>query len=352
MNAAAIVALMSKDARLYFANRLFALVTVLGLAAYTVIYFLLPATVDETLRLGLVIPSLPAALAETLADEAVQVQQFADADQMRAAVVAGEVTVGFVFPPDLYDQIARGSRPVVEVLLAPEVPADFVSVYEAAARELSFTLTGQALPLETTEIVLGPDLAGAQIAPRQRMLPLLAVLVLMVECLGLASLIAAEIEQGTIRALLVTPLTMRGLFLAKSLFGSLFAFAQAALLLLITGGLTAAPLLNLTAILLGGALMTGIAFLIAAIGRDLMSVMGWGMLALLIMALPTFDVLAPGLVANWVQVIPTFYLVDTIYRSLNFGAGWAELGSNLLALAGSAALLLAGGMAVLQRRMA
>ncbi|MEF3275092.1 MAG: ABC transporter permease [Chloroflexus sp.] len=352
MSVAAIWALIQKDARLYAANRLFALVTVLGLVAYIVIYFLLPATVDETLHLGVVTPTLPSALAEALTDDAVQVTYFDTADQLRAAVAAGDVTVGFAFPPDLYDQIRQGQQPTVELLLAPEVTPDLVTVYEAVGRELSFALIGQALPVTISEVVLGTDLAGAQIAPRQRMLPLFAVLVLMVECLGLASLIAAEVEQGTIRALLVTPLTMRGLFVAKSLFGSLFAFGQAVVLMAITGGLAHAALLNLTALLLGSVLMTGVAFLIAALGRDLMSVMGWGMLALLILALPSFNILVPGLAAEWVQLIPTHYLVDTIYRSLNFGAGWSEVGVNLAPLAGSALLLLALGMVILQRRFA
>ena len=87
--------------------------------------------------------------------------------------------------------------------------------------------------------------------PGSEWLPLFAVLVLMVECLGLASLIAAEVEQGTIRALLVTPLSLRGLFVAKTLFGSLFAFVQAVLLLAVTGGLVREPLLNLTALFIG-----------------------------------------------------------------------------------------------------
>jgi ABC-2 type transport system permease protein len=350
MHITAIWALMVKDARLYAANRLFALVTVLGLVAYIVIYFLLPATVDETLRLGLVIPDSLSALSEMPDNDAVQVTRFTDVEALRKAVASGEVEVGFAFPADLYDQLRQGTQPIVELLLAPEVPPDFVSVYAAAARELSFTLIGQELPVVIKEEILGVDMVGASIAPRQRILPLFAVLVLMVECLGLASLIVAEIEQRTIRALLVTPLTVRDVFVAKTLFGSLFAFGQAILLLAITGGLVKAPLLNLTALSIGSVLMTGIAFLIATLGRDLMSVMGWGMLALLIMALPTFTVLIPSLAADWVRIIPTYYLVDTLHRSLNFGADWNDVGGNLLLLTAFALLSLVLGMVTLQRR--
>ncbi|MBO9375105.1 MAG: ABC transporter permease, partial [Chloroflexus sp.] len=84
--------------------------------------------------------------------------------------------------------------------------------------------------------------------------------------------------------------------------------------------------------------------------RDLMSVMGWGMLALLIMALPTFTVLIPGLAADWVRIIPTYYLVDTLHRSLNFGADWNDVGGNLLLLTAFALLSLVLGMVTLQRR--
>lgn len=128
------------------------------------------------------------------------------------------------------------------------------------------------------------------------MLQLLVVFVLMVECLGLASLIAAEVESGTLSTLLVTRLTMPGLSAGKGIFGTGFAFAQAAVLMLITGGLSQQPLLILTALLLGAWLVTGVAFLIASVGRDLMSVMGWGILALLLLAAWSAAIMALGVV--------------------------------------------------------
>ncbi|NCC31703.1 MAG: ABC transporter permease [Chloroflexia bacterium] len=346
-----LTALIAKDFKGYFANRFFALVTVLSLVAFTGLYFLLPKTVDETLALGLVLAEAPPALEAELsnADE-VRIARFATSEELQAAILAGDLPVGFVFPDDLAAQLQAGTQPQVALFLAPDLPPEFVSIYEVALQEFVFLILGQDLPIEVTETVLGPDMAGAQIAPRQRMLPLLVVFVLMVECLGLASLIASEVEAGTIRALLVTPLTMRGLFLAKGIFGSLFAFAQAAVLLLLTGGLAAQPLLNLLALLAGAAMVTGVAFLIASVGRDLMSVMGWGILAMLLLALPTLSLLIPGLVSNWMRLIPSHYLVDTLFRTLNFEAGWREVGANLLVLLAYAAVLMTIGTMTLQRR--
>jgi hypothetical protein len=50
----------------------------------------------------------------------------------------------------------------------------------------------------------------------------------------------------------------------------------------------------LTLLLLGSALVTAISFLIAAASRDLMSVMATGMLALILLAIPAFNIVLPG----------------------------------------------------------
>lgn len=350
MNPRMISALIGKDFKLYFSNRFLAVITGLGLVAYLGIYFLLPATVDERLELGLYLPEVPPALAEMLKAEEVHFYRAESEEALRQAVLAGDVPAGYAFPDNLLAQLHSGSRVTAHLYLSPDVPLDFKDIYEVVLDEFAFAISGQSVDIETTEIMLGPDLAGQPIAPRDRLLPLLAVLVLMVECLGLASLIAAEIESGTLRALLVTPLTMSGLFVGKGIFGTLFAFAQATLLMLLTGGLAHQPVLILLALLCGAALVTGVAFLIAAVGRDLMSVMAWGMLAILLLGLPAFAVLVPGLISNWVKLIPSYYLVDTVYRVLNFGAGWGEVVGNLALLALSAAAFMFLGVVVLKRK--
>ncbi len=350
MNTQMISALIGKDFKLYFANRFLAVITLLGLVAFLAIYFLLPATVNEQLELGLYLAEVPPALEEMLLAEDVRFYRAESVEALKQAVLEGDVPAGYAFPDDVLDQLHSGSKVTAQLYLSPEVPPDFEEIYAVVLDEFAFALSGQDVDIETTEIMLGPDLAGQPTTPRDRMLPLLAVFVLMVECLGLASLIAAEIQSGTLRALLVTPLTMSGLFVGKGTFGTLFAFAQAALLLLLTGGLAQQPVLILVALLCGAALVTGVAFLIAAVGRDLMSVMAWGMLAILLLSLPAFTILAPGLVSNWVKLIPSYYLVDTLYRVLNFGAGWGDVVGNLVLLALSATAFMASGVVVLKRK--
>jgi ABC-2 type transport system permease protein len=58
----------------------------------------------------------------------------------------------------------------------------------------------------------------------------------------------------------------------------------------------------------------------------------------------------PGIATNWIEIIPTYYLVDTVYRVLNFGASWADVWQNLVAALLFAALFVVLGIAALRRK--
>jgi ABC-2 type transport system permease protein len=344
--------LVAKDVNLYFKNRFFALITLLSIVFFVAAYFLTPQTIDETFDFAVYAPVLPPALAERLAQEGVVLESLPSEEALRSAVSSGEYQMGLVLPPDMTQQIAAGARPRVNVYFAADVPEQFREVYVVFVRELAFLIGGQPLEIETQEEVLGPDMAGQQIPPRDRMLPLIAVFVLFMETLGLASLITTEVETGTLRALLVTPMRVPDLFLAKGVVGTGLAFSQALFLMLVTGGLSRQPLLIVVALLLGAAMVTGAAFLIASVARGLMSVLGWGSLLMLLLSIPGLAILLPGVMTGWVRILPSHYLVDTVHRVLNFGAGWADVASNLVALAVSAAVSMALGVAALRRRLA
>jgi ABC-2 type transport system permease protein len=140
------------------------------------------------------------------------------------------------------------------------------------------------------------------------------------------------------------------LFLGKAITGVLLAFVQATLLMLITGGLAHEPVLILLTLLLGSILVTGIGFLVASVSRDMMSVLGWGILALLVMVIPSLVIFLPGIATNWVKIIPTYYLTDTVYRAVNFAVSWSDVWQNLAATLAFAVLFVALGIIALRRK--
>jgi len=350
VNTRVIKALLKKDVALFMSNRFYLLITVIGLVLYIGIYFVLPAQLDEKLSLAVYAPVIPPAFSQLAGNEGTDVEFFTTEASLKQAVLDGDYQAAIALPPDIMDVWASGGKPEITVYYVSTAPPEISAAIVALVKELSYAQTGQALNLETTEEILGPDMLGNQIALRDRMRPLLAVFILLVEILTLASLIAVEIEQGTARALLVTPLRTVELFIAKGMLGVGLAFGQSILFMALVGGLSHQPLIILTTLILGSVMVVGTGFLLASLTRDVMAITGWGMLILILLAVPGFGAVIPGLISDWARVIPSYYLTDTVSRVANYGAGWGDVGMNLAILAAFTAVVTWAGMATLRRR--
>jgi ABC-2 type transport system permease protein len=127
---------------------------------------------------------------------------------------------------------------------------------------------------------------------------------------------------------------------------------QVFIIVAVTGAISTSPLLVLVTLLLGSLFITGIGFLIASVARDMMGVMAWGMLALVILTLPSITIMFPVIGSGWMKYIPSYYLVDTLHHVLNFGAGWGDIAGNLIILLVIGAAALLAGSLVLRRRFA
>ncbi|MFC1865312.1 ABC transporter permease [Chloroflexota bacterium] len=350
MNFGVIKALVAKDFSLFFRNHFYAYVTAISLIFYLVIYFAMPASVDETLEVGLYAPVLPPVFELIQQDEGIDFIEFESDAALRQAVNDGEYQSGIFLPADILEKFAAGEKPQVTLYFAASAVTEIKDAIEVMIRELSYQQTGQSLAIDVSYDILGPDLAGEQIPPRDRLRLMLVIALVVFEMMGLASLIVEEVEQGTIRGLLVTPMSVRDFFAAKLIIGTILAFTQGLFFMAIVGGLSTQPLIIITALFLGSILFTGSGFLIASLSRDMMSSMGWGIIAILIYTIPAFGIMFPGTVTGWTKLIPSYYLADTIHRASNFNAGWGDNWSNLLILLGFIALVVSGGIMALRRK--
>lgn len=331
MNWGIIRALVSKDFFLFFRNRFIGIVTVIGILFYILFYFLMPKAVDENLEIGLYAPvEFPAF--EQVQTEGLVINAVESEEALKEAVINGDYVAGITLPPDAMEMLMSGQIPSITVYVASDVPDEIKESVAVIIRELAYQQAGQPLTVEINEEIVGADMAGMQVPPRDRMRPLLAVFLIMFETFGLANLIAEELERGTVRALLVTPMTVKHLFAAKGIFGIGLAFGQAVFFMAIVGGLNHQPLIILVALLLGSVLATAVGFLIGSVAKDFMSVLAWGMVIFIILSIPAFGVMFPGAVTGWIKLIPSYYLVDTVHKVASFGAGWGDIWLNLLIL--------------------
>ena len=343
-------AIIAKDFRLFTRDRFFLWVSIVGLVFYVALFWLLPDTVDETLKIGVTGFGSEANLGEiSESDQGLELVPYEDEDALRAAVEEGdEVIVGLALPADISDS-------VITVYIGSGVPESVSGAVEGIATELAYAAAGVPSPVSGTTgsevIVLGEDRAGNQVSLQDSFQPLLAFFVLMIESMALATLVAAEIQAKTVKAISVTPATISDFLTAKTVFGTLLAFSQAVILMIAIRSLGAGPVILLTAVLLGSILVTGFGLLAGSIGKDYVGVIFWSMAFLIPMMIPALAFMFPGSTAGWVQAMPSYGLARVMVDVSNYGAGWAEVAPYLGLLALWTLASLFAGWRVLDRKV-
>jgi ABC-2 type transport system permease protein len=381
-----IATIIAKDFRAFSRDRLFLFLSILGLVFYVLIFWVIPSSVNESVPLGVVQTDLDRALERygEQQDGALELVPFASRDEL-AAVIAGELqawrttdgalvlrdkksddekpadakrlklAVGLAFPPDFVATTASGGQSRVELLVDVQAPPALETAMKSFVRELAYALSGQGMPVtlpaEQT-IVLGEDRAGRQVPFRDRMPPMLALFMLMVEAMALATLIASEVSARTVTAVLSTPARASDLLLAKAIFGTLLASGQALLVLAAVGAFTTSNWhVLLVTVLIGGMLFSGCAMVAGAAGKDFMGTLFLSMVFILPMAVPSFAVLFPGQAGPLVQLMPSYGFIQVLLGVTAYAEPWSE---QLLLLGTSCAwvvVLLAIGMLVLRRKV-
>ncbi|MDF1522380.1 MAG: ABC transporter permease [Trueperaceae bacterium] len=361
-----VAAIVRKDLTTFGRDRLWMILTPFALLIFVGIYWLMPPRVDETLVVGVHPPAMAAALKLAMGvaqdDPALTVVPFADVEAMAAAVADADAVpeglerplVGISLPLDLLLRARLGQPATATVYVGINVPDEVRGVMATAVREVAATAAGAPLPVALTSddvIVLGTDRTGEQIAARERMRPLMAFVVLLTESLALASLVSVEVSQRTASALLATPARTVDVLVAKGLVGTLLAFSQALILLVATRAFGPTWPVLLVAVLLGAMMMAGIGMLTGAAGHDFIGTLFYGMGFLLVLMVPAIGVLFPGSAAAWVQVIPSYGLVEAMVGSSVYGLGFADLAGPLLAAAGWVVVVFMLGWWALGRKL-
>jgi ABC-2 type transport system permease protein len=355
-------AILAKDVREFARDRFYVLVSILGLVFYVAIFWVLPSTVEETVGLGIHLEDA-SPLLERLGTEALGSQvegldlvAFGSSDELEAAVDDGErIVAGVDFPPGFLHDVAAGEQVTVRIVLPGDAPEELRPALAGLVREAAYAVAGEAPPVTPPaleDVVVGTDRTGAQVPMRERVRPLFVFLVLLMEMFALASLVASEIHQRTITAILVTPARVSDVLAAKATLGTLLAFSQAMLLLFATGSAGRGLGLLTVALLLGAILVTGMALIAGSTGRDFVGIVFWSVLFMVPLAIPAFSVLSPGSAAAWVQALPTYGLVQILLGVTAYGEGWSEMLTDLATLAAWCVVVFGVGVLILARRVA
>ncbi|MBW1786991.1 MAG: hypothetical protein JRK53_10315, partial [Deltaproteobacteria bacterium] len=219
--------IMKKDLAEFMRDRLWILLSVLGLVMYAAIFWLLPGTVDETITVGIRQSGLDTALREIAGgdEKGLEVVWFESSERLKAAVAGEggkgkEVQIGIDFPDDFLSKTLRREKTVVRIYAEAGVPKEIGRAVSGLVHEIAYMILGDGLPVTEPDeqtMILGEDRMGNQVPYRDKMMPMLVFFVLMVESLALASLIAGEVKARTVTAVLVTPARIGDVLAAKTI---------------------------------------------------------------------------------------------------------------------------------------
>lgn len=378
-----ISAIVRKDLAEYGRDRLWAFLTVLVLVIVAVLYRVLPDSVEESIAVAVVgLDGIEEVEGLAGTDEGLDVVVLDTSEDLRS-VVAGEATawrvgdgvvlldpsadgpegaeqadiaIGIAFPDDFLRDVASGGQTEVTVFLDAAVPEEVRGAMTSMVREIAHVVAGEELPIdmsatEQSFVVLGPDRAGDQVSAREGFRPILVFLVLMMEMFVMASLIAKEIQDRTVTAVLVTPASVGDVLAAKGITGAISGLGQAVIVLLAINSLRPHPGLILLLLLLGSVMISGTAMLAGSTGRDFISTLFYGMAYMIPLLVPAFAALFPGTASAWIQALPSYPLVRGLVDVTNNGAGWAETLPELGALTAWCVVLFGLGWVVLRRKV-
>jgi ABC-2 type transport system permease protein len=346
-------ALMEKDVKLFFRNPLFAVVTVLVMVLFVAVYYLLPSTAEEELGLAVYVEGDAAPEALERFREGLKAQPFDSEAALVEAVEGGDYPAGIVFTSEALARAARGEEADVKVYYTPGITSELRQAYDdilTVAINYTRLSAEDRVNIETHEEVMGPDLLGEAIPARDRFMPAMLLIILVVELFGLSTIIMQEVEEDTVTALLTTPLQVDHFVAGKAVKGFVLSFGQALFVVVVTGLIFRAPLLLLVTLLLGSLLVVGLGFIVAALASDMMSAMSWGVLLYIALLIPGLAVLFPGVAGQWIKAIPSHYFVTAVHRIVNFGATWSDVVTALVALFAAGVMAVIAGSLLLRRR--
>lgn len=383
---ALIRAIVLKDLREVSRDRLWMILMPVSLAAFILIFWVLPRVVNESVAVGVTPPEFARALSllaesgenfgiegrETVSGTAaagLRVVSFDDESDLAAAVSGGrgenqkkKVAVGIAFPEDFLSLVGAGEATVVSVYLDAAVPAVLGGAVASGIREMAAFLRAAALgrnPLtalpvaipDLQTIVLGEDRSGAQVPLREKLRPLMAILILIIEAVVLAGLVAVEIEHRTVTAMLITPARTGDVLAAKGITGAVLALSQGLFFLAVTRSFNSRWPIVLILMLLGALMTSAVGMMAGAAGREFMSTLFFALVFISPLLIPAFSIIFPGAAPLWIRALPSYGLIQSMVDSIAYGRGWSEAAPHIATSLAWTAALFGAGLIILKRRV-
>jgi ABC-2 type transport system permease protein len=298
---------------------------------------------DPQPRLGIVDQGTSTITAAVQDIDGIRLTLLDDVDELKTKVEANDLDAGLVLQRGFDADVQAGARPPLEFYVGGESLASNRIILAVTTVDLVREVEGGAPPVDVEVVELGDE--GLPISVR--LVPFIVMYALLVAGVFLPAFsLADEREKRTLEALIVTPVRLSEVVVAKGVLGFVLALGMAVVTLWLNSSLTAQPLALMVVLIVAALLLVAIGLIYGTASKNITGVFtlikGTGFILLA----PTIFYIFPDWPQWLAKLFPTYWVVNPVYEVTINEAGlstvWVELAIGLAviaALAGVAALL-------------
>jgi ABC-2 type transport system permease protein len=277
-------------------------------------------------RLGIIDEGDSEITAQVERMEGIELTLLDDTEELKSLVEANDLDAGLVLQPEFDEAVRAGDRPELQFYVSGESYASNRIILTVTTLDLVREIEGSEAPV-TVEVV---SYGSAGLPISVRLVPVIVFYALTMAGIFVpGSSLVEEKEQGTLMALLVTPVRIGEVLAAKWSLGVLLASVMAAATLLLNQALGANWWQVLVVVLVAGALSSMIGLLIGTFAKDSTIMFGVVKGLGIFLFAPTLFYIFPEW-PQWIaKLFPLYWILEPIWTVAIMGGSlsdvWVEL---------------------------
>jgi ABC-2 type transport system permease protein len=251
-----------------------------------------------------------------------------DVTTLEREVEAHDLDAGLVLPAGFDAAVRAGERPDLEFFVSGSSLASTRVILAVTTIDLVREVAGQEPPVT---VVISPVGDEDYVPVGDRLLPLMVAYAVLIAAMFIpAATLVDEREKRTLEAVLVTPTNMAEVLAGKGAFAVVLAVLMGVVTLALNNAFAGRPLEMVLFLLVGSIMLAMLGLALGLWARDITSmytaIKGGGILIML----PVFFTLFPGL-PQWIpRLVPTYYFLQPIYDLSVLGKSFGDVLPDLL----------------------
>lgn len=269
-------------------------------------------------------------------------------EQLEAQVEQNRYDAGLILPAGFDEAVRAGEKPPLQFFISGESLASNRIILSANTIDLIRTVEGASAAVDVEVVQLGE---GRQLSVSQRLVPMVVIFALLIAGILLTGTsLVEEKEQKTLSAILVSPVKLSEVVVAKAILGLFLSLLMSVIILAMNRALGSSPLALVFSLVVAALMCVEVGLLYGAGSKDMKALYALFKGLNILLFAPVIFYLFPDW-PQWVgRIFPTYWAIDPVFQVAVNGAGLSDVWFELV-VAVAICVVLGAAVAALVRRM-